>query len=199
LLGSAFLSARPELLGKRPDGRRAAAAALALVPYTLFLLAFHAVLDRRDRRRTSAEVVPGIWLGGYLGRHAPPAAVDLVIDVASELPRAPGTRGLDYLALPCLNRRTPSTAQTRRVVDRAAAHRGAVLVYCGAGKGRSAAVVVAVLMARGQAATVAEAEALIRRVKPAVGLHPGQRRLVESLTPARAAERGSRAASGTPR
>jgi hypothetical protein len=191
LLAAAFFSGRPALLGKDPQGRYALPARLILLPYWLFLDLFHRLMDRRDHRFTAVEVAPGLLLGGYPGARPLATGVDLVVDVASELPRAVATRELEYLYVPCLNRRAPEAAALSRALPRLAAHRGRILIHCGAGKGRSAALAAAVLMARGEAESLDEAERLIRALRPGVALHPPQRRLVEELLTAFHAGHGS--------
>lgn len=181
LLAAAFFSGRPALLGKGPKGRRHLLARLLLLPYNLFLDLFHRLMNRRDSRFTAVEVAPGLFLGGYPGARPLPSEVDLVVDVASELPRAPASRGLDYLHVPCLNRRAPDGAVLSGALPGLARHAGGILIHCGAGKGRSAALAMAVLVARGDAETLAEAEKLLRRLRSGVSPHPVQRRLVEDL------------------
>ena len=56
-------------------------------------------------------------------------------------------------------------------------------VHCAVGHGRSAALVAAVLLARGRAASVDEAEAQMRQKRPRVGLGPSQKALLNRLLP----------------
>jgi protein-tyrosine phosphatase len=63
---------------------------------------------------------------------------------------------------------------------------GPVLIQCAAGRGRSATLVVAVLLVRQVVADVPSSEALLRSIRPGVALTAVQRRLLEQVAmPAR--------------
>jgi protein-tyrosine phosphatase len=130
-----------------------------------------------------SEVRPGLWIGRRpLGGEIPEAA-RLVIDLTcefGELPAAIGDRR--YVNLPTLDAGTPDAAQFRAAVREALGCEGGVYVHCALGHGRSALFVAALLMARGDADSVEDAEARIRAVRPAVRLNGLQRRFVERWT-----------------
>ncbi len=181
LLGLAFLTDRPSMLGKLPDGTRSLVRRLALAPYTLFLTLFHRIAGRYDERERPLEVVPGVFLSGRARPSSIPPGLELIVDVASELPALVRPGEVDYVRVSCLNRRVPILAEACQALRRLEQAGGPVLVHCGAGKGRSAALVAALLLRRGFAADVDTAEEILRRVKPGVRLHPAQRRFVDRL------------------
>jgi len=62
-------------------------------------------------------------------------------------------------------------------------------IHCAQGRGRSAAVAAALLIRKGLAADVDEAERMLRAARPSIRISPAQRRLVAKisrLSPARA-------------
>jgi protein-tyrosine phosphatase/membrane-associated phospholipid phosphatase len=117
------------------------------------------------------EIVHGVWLGRLPGgidhRHALwTSVVDLTAEFSA--PRRVPTR-----AVPMLDLAVPPPAQLRRAARAIAAqHRqhGAVLVHCALGYSRSAAATATWLALAGHAASIPEAIALIRRVRPEIVL-----------------------------
>src|SRR5262249_39640038 len=90
--------------------------------------------------------------------------------------------GRNYLCLPTLDNTAPEEGAVREMVAVLAGTTSAVYIHCAAGHGRSATVAAAVLLARGLASDVKEAEALLRKARPGVRLSPEQRHLLERLT-----------------
>jgi hypothetical protein len=137
------------------------------------------------------EVAPGVWLGRspFRGERAP--EVDVAVDVAAEIATpAPRVAPARYLSLPTLNKRAPEPEALLDVMRELAGGERRVFVFCGAGKGRSATVAAAILIARRLAVTPEEAEARLRDVRPGVRLHPPQRLALRRVS--------SRFSSGSP-
>lgn len=83
--------------------------------------------------------------------------------------------------MPTLDTAAPEYAAFAEAARWAAAHAGPVYVHCAAGHGRSAALAAGILVLRGAASTVDEAEALLQKARPLVYLHRAQRLVVERL------------------
>ena len=178
---SAYALRRPRLLGKRPDGRLAWWAYLALGPvFAVLAVVWH--LQRRLRRETAShEIVPGLWLGRRPLRGEIPPGVRLVVDLTAEFAVARGVIGQrEYVCLPTLDGLAPSQAEVEAVLARIEAC-GVVYVHCAMGHGRSALVVAAVLLRRGVVGSVPEAERWIRAWRPGVRLKGIQRRLLARM------------------
>ena len=178
-LGYAGLGARPFL--KNPRGRHHPLATIVLAPY--MAIAWLVLLGLRLRDEEGHhEVRPKLYVGRRpLWKRELPADVTLIVDLTSEFP---GLRpeGVDYICVPTLDGSAPTdVAAVRELVEKIRAHEGAVYVHCAAGHGRSVAIVASVLVAEGRASSMEEAVALIRRVRPAVGLSRSQRALVRAL------------------
>ena len=107
--------------------------------------------------------------------------IGAVIDVSGELPETPlitRNPAIDYLAMPLPDNSGPTPQQMQQCVAFARRHMDAgvpVLVHCSFGHGRSAAVCAAVLLDRGDAHTLEEAEARMKTARPSVSLSRRQR------------------------
>jgi protein-tyrosine phosphatase len=134
------------------------------------------------RSRTYDEVVPGVFLGRRPYRRELPPGVATVIDLTAEFPVARGVAvGRRYVCVPTLDRMATPDAPLARLVASATDWNGPVYVHCASGHGRSAALVIALLVARGSAPDVMTAEAMVRRARPHIRLAPSQRRAIEAV------------------
>jgi protein-tyrosine phosphatase len=179
-LGYAGLGARPFLKG--PHGKRHPIATVVLAPY--LVIAWLVLLALRLRKEAPYhEVRPRLFIGRRPLRTSElPEGVSLVVDLTSEFPRI-HPKGAEYLCLPTLDGSAPhDLEEAQRILERVLAHDGIVYVHCAAGHGRSAALVASVLVSEGRAANVREAVALMRGVRPGVGLSKSQRNFVRVLT-----------------
>ncbi len=182
LLALAYVAARPSLLGKQPDGRLAWWALLGFAPVLLLLWTIWHLQRWFSREPPCQEVAPGLWLGRRPFAHEVPADVRWIVDLTAEFPASRGLlAGRDYLLVATLDGLAPEEAAFRAAVNHVAALASPVLVHCAMGHGRSATVVAAVLLARGIARDVREAEEQLRRVRPRVRLNAGQRRLLRRV------------------
>jgi protein-tyrosine phosphatase len=92
-----------------------------------------------------------------------------------------------YICLPTLDRGVPDVAAARAALDEAAQVAragGVVYIHCAQGFGRSAALVAAILVRRGECRDVGEAEARLKSLRPGVRLTRQQRAFVTELTAA---------------
>lgn len=179
-VGLGYLGLGPGVFGKRADGTLRA-------PHFLLLLPYHVVAwlrvrwdAWRHREDPWHEVAPGLFLGRIVEAHALPPGTRVVVDLTSEFPASAATRdGRDYHCLPTLDTSVPRYADFARLARLVAAHEGPIYVHCAAGHGRSATFAAAILIARGEASEVDEAEAKLRATRPTVHLHRGQRAMVQ--------------------
>jgi hypothetical protein len=165
VVGCAYATGRPRLLGK-VDGRISLASRLLLAPYRAGARATWR-LHGRDAAPV-AEVVRGLAIGA---RPAPRIlerlGVGAVVDMTCEVAAVATPRGVAYLNVPALDLVAPSAEQLAGAVAFATEHRArGVYVHCVLGRGRSAAVAAACLLAWGEAATIEEAVAMVRRARP---------------------------------
>lgn len=180
-MGAAYYGSAGRVFGKRPDGGMDGPLVLLMLPFLLVNWTTWHLQRLFDRERPVCEVSPGLFLGRRLFEGELPEAVTLIVDLTAEFPKLRYAEKRAYLCLPTLDAFVPDEEAFLGVARQAAAHEGGVLVHCANGRGRSAALVAAVLLAKGAARSLAEAEALIVKARPSAAFHPAQRALLERL------------------
>jgi protein-tyrosine phosphatase len=133
-------------------------------------------------------VAPRIWVGRRAGAWELPPDTRLVVDLTCEMwcPRGVGD-DRRYVCLPTLDGTAPGPAALEALLRHARDETGVIYIHCAQGRGRSAALAAALLIARGTAADVDQAEATLRKARPSVRLNPAQRAWVARLIRASAA------------
>jgi protein-tyrosine phosphatase len=182
ILAAAYAGLGPRVYGKRQDGRMAWWAVLPLLPYLLLTWVSWHIQRLLSREPCCNEVAPGLWIGRRVFAKELPADVSLIVDLTGEFPEPRGVRaGRSYICLPILDALVPGERPLRELVERIAIWPGAIYIHCALGHGRSAMVAAAVILKRELAADAKQAEALVRKARPAVRLNPSQRRLLERM------------------
>jgi protein-tyrosine phosphatase len=175
LVSVAYLKNRPAMLGKRTDGTIKAWALLLLGPYFLLTWAiWHA--DRILRREDCAnEVAPGLWVGRRPLAGEVPVGVRVIVDLTAEFPAVRAVREHPgYVCVPVLDGGVPEGRVFGALIGRLEGETG-VYVHCASGHGRSGMLAAALLMRRGIAGSVDEAEVELRRGRAGIRLNRGQR------------------------
>jgi protein-tyrosine phosphatase len=154
-------------------------------------------------RRGSAvvnEVAPGLFLGARLFPGEAGAlrsrGVTVIVDLTSELPPAGvfAAAPFERYAVPTLDRAPPPPAvfdEAVRWIAARIASGHAVYVHCAFGRGRSATIAAAVLVALGRARDAAEAVAMVTAARPAVSIKGEQLAALEGFVVRRAAGGGA--------
>jgi protein-tyrosine phosphatase len=164
IVAGIYLRGRGELFQK-VDGRMPRTVVALLGPYLVAAWLNSRWWTRNEKG--AVEIAPGVFVG-RAARRAERAAqgVASMVDVAAELPV--DTEGVVYRCVPMLDLLVPTVEQLEAGVQAVAElkdHRP-TLVCCALGYSRSAAVVVAWLVASGKAASVKEAIGLARARQP---------------------------------
>ena len=135
----------------------------------------------RRKCRPWDAVTPRVWIGSALREREATAVlradVKAVLDVTAEFSAPRAFRNVRYRNVQVLDLTAPASEQLNEMVEfitRESAC-GIVYVHCKIGYSRSAAAVAAYLIARGAAANVDEALALLRKVRPTIVVRPEAR------------------------
>jgi protein-tyrosine phosphatase len=169
------------MFGKRADGQISALHMLVMLPYLALVWTFFALKLAGLRKEPCWQwVAPGIYLGRKPRAGEVPADVATVVDLTCEFPEnAQVVKQARYVCLPMLNRHVPSDDDFARLIADLVHHNAPLYIHCGAGRGRSAMVAAALLIQRGLASDVEQAEAMLVQRRPGVALHPCQRLLID--------------------
>ncbi|EYF01426.1 dual specificity protein phosphatase family protein [Chondromyces apiculatus] len=190
LVGTAYLTARPSLLGKRTDGTLALSTLLPLAPYLLLTWGLWHLVRLCDGNPPAHEVAPGIWVGRRPFFHEIPAGVRLIVDLTAEFSATASIRRaaahptsalhpldaprLTYQCVPVLDGAAPSPEALLALLQRLHDQEG-IYLHCASGSGRSAMVAAGLLLSRGGAADIDDAEAQLRARRRIVRLNAAQR------------------------
>ena len=175
IVGIAYFGAGPGIF-RKAGGRLPLSTRVLLGPC---LVGQHlSLLYYRRQCRPWDEVAPGVLIGRRLSDGEAAAAVRVgvtaVLDLTSEFSEASPFLRLPYCNVAILDLTAPTPDQLRTAVAFIAQHAttGTVYVHCKIGYSRSAAAVGAHLLAAGQAGTVGDAEARLRRARPSIVIRP---------------------------
>ncbi|MBX3247802.1 MAG: hypothetical protein KF901_11535 [Myxococcales bacterium] len=171
----AYLALGPGLFGKREDGSRAVWGYVVAGPFFV-AVALARLLQRAITREAPwDEVAPDLYVGRPVTLAALPERAATVVDLTAELLEAREVRdACHYVCLPVLDGTAPSPEALAELARRALASPAPHYVHCAAGHGRSAMLAAVLLVARGEASDVGDAERLMKRARPRVRLTRAQ-------------------------
>jgi hypothetical protein len=177
LVAAAYAVRSPRLFGKRHDGSMGGLRWLLFLPFQIITAVTHRIESGMGRYAAWNEVAPGLYVGRRpRGAHELPDGLTRVLDLTCEFAEHPAIRALPgYRAMPVLDASVPPLADLTALINEVAADPAPLLVHCAQGRGRSAAVMCAILVARGVEPDIALALARIRAARPVVRLHAAQR------------------------
>jgi protein-tyrosine phosphatase len=171
-----------QVFGKRPEGTLPWWSLMLLLPYLLLTWGLWHLQRWLSKEPCHHQVTSNLWLGRRALRQELPEGVALIVDLTAEFPIPPGVNnGRTYLSVPTLDSSVPERRDFEQALQAILDCKGGVYIHCANGHGRSATLVLAVLVASQHIARLEEAEAFLKQVRPGIGLHPQQRRLLETL------------------
>jgi len=187
IVAAGYLRLGPRVMGKTHVGDFSWWSRVLLLPFRLFVLFGWYVGRAITPGPASAEIMPGVWLGRRVSASELPPGTGIVIDLTSEIavPRRVRDETRRYICLPTLDRGVPDVTAARAALNQAAQvarEGGGVYIHCAQGFGRSAALVAAMLIRRGESRDVDDAEARLKTLRPGVRLTRQQRAFVTELT-----------------
>ena len=176
--GYAFLGAR--VFGKRADGRLTGWLVFLLLPFFVMTWLLWHLQIAVSRERRAVEVVPGLWLGRRCYGHEMPEGIGMVVDLTAEFAETSAVRNRRrYHCMPTLDALVPSRQAFEATIKAIGASDEPVYVHCALGHGRSAMVVVAALLDRGQAASLEDAVQKVKQARPGMEINRVQRTFLQ--------------------
>jgi protein-tyrosine phosphatase/membrane-associated phospholipid phosphatase len=171
IVAAAYFGLGPGIF-RKTDGLLPLSTRLVLAP--VLLGQYFSLVYYRRQCRAWDEVAPGLLIGRRLTQTEAASAarqgVTAVLDLTAEFSEVTPFRATTYLNLPMLDLTSPTQDQLHRAIRFIAEEsaKGAVYLHCKIGYSRSAAVAAAYLLASHQAATVEQAVARLRKVRPSI-------------------------------
>ena len=198
IVGAAYGWFGAAVLGKRADGTISPWVVVLLLPYFLlawFAWTLHGWIARPER---SHEIIPGLWVGRRARAADLPDGIACVVDMTSEFWEPAAVRaGRTYLCLPTLDHHVPGEQAFSALVRQVAGLDRPVYVHCAHGYGRAAMLAAAVMIERGLASGLEDAEQILKQSRPKVHLARRQRELIRRVARASTTVKPSNAASGS--
>jgi hypothetical protein len=182
LVGAGYAGLGARVFGKRTDGAYPLWAKLIHLPYLLITLGVWHLLRVALPESPADQIAPGIWVARRPFHFEIPPDVRTIVDVTAEFSVAAGVRAQrEYICFPTLDGHVCDAAQFAETVREVAALDGGILIHCAQGHGRSAALAAALLIARGLAEDLEDAERRMTVARPRIRLKPSQRALVNAF------------------
>ena len=170
----AYLANWPQVFGKRKDGRRHILNQFALLPYLLYARSLWHLLRLLSREAPVNDLAENIRIGRRLLKRELPVDVDLIVDLAAELPRTHAAPG--YLSLPILDAGVPDYESLRLAIA-AISDSKRTYIHCAQGHGRTATLAACVLISGGMSASAAITQ--VQACRPRAHLNRVQRKFVQ--------------------
>ena len=159
-----------------------ASASIFLLPYFLLSWILWRLQTGLTHEPKVGQVAPGLWIGGRVGLEQLPDGVSQVIDLAAEFPESrrvvSSTR---YLSIPVLDGTPPPVDSLVNVAEQFAKSTSLIYVHCALGHGRSATMAAGILLFRGMAADVDDAEPIVRAARPRIRINRNQKAMLATI------------------
>lgn len=182
--GYAFLGAR--VFGKQKDGRLPLGNVVLLLPFLLVTWLLWHLQIALSKEPHHVEVAPGLWLGRRCYARELPPDIQTLVDLTAEFAEPSTAReGRVYLCLPTLDASIPTVSAFNDLVESIARSEAPVYLHCALGHGRSATVIVAVLVAKGIDTSLASAEQRVKAARPGIEINAAQQALLQQWWSAR--------------
>lgn len=171
-----------KIFGKQSNGKISLWAIALLLPY-LSLIWLIWQIKRLLIKPAYHQITPNIWLGRRVNIDELPEKINMIIDLTCEF-QEPNNLITDriYICHPTLDADAPEPDILQDLVrtmgDRPDRN---IYVHCALGHGRSASVVAAYLLITKQVASVEEAIAFLKNIRPRVNLNSRQQAKLAGL------------------
>jgi len=179
IIGLAYLSSSPRLLGKQKNGAMNPLPVLMLLPF--FVLAWFVwhIQIRMTREDRFNEIIAGYILGRRLLPKELPAKIRSVVDVAAEFYEPSEiVKMTHYINCPMLDGSGCDLESFKKLIDEIERSGNGTYIHCAQGHGRSATVMAGILIKKGLVSNPEEAEEYIKLRRPGIRINKTQKKLL---------------------
>ena len=183
LAGGAYVGLGKRVFGKHISGTMNPVNRFVMLPYLLVTWGLWHAQRVLSKEPPHHEIAPNLFLGRRCSVQKLPESTGLIVDLCAEFVEAKAVRThADYLCVPTLDAALPSAELFAQMVQTiaGASREKPVYIHCAKGHGRSAAVMIAALVATRTAASLDEAEQIVRGARRGVRINTSQRRGLEA-------------------
>ncbi|MDQ7825821.1 MAG: hypothetical protein RDV48_23670 [Candidatus Eremiobacteraeota bacterium] len=171
----AYFTRNGFIFGKRRDGRLGAFRVIVLLPFLLTIWLMWHILRALRPEPPCHEVAPGLFLGRLPLPGEVPEEVRVIVDMTAEhYEHAEVMKGREYILIPTLDGSAPGTDHFVAAMRHVLPAGGAMLVHCAEGYGRSAMCAAVIMVLKGAAKNIEEAEEIMRRSRSRVAIRSSQ-------------------------
>lgn len=186
----AYALNRPQIFRKR-QGRIPRSIRWLFMPVLVMAALYNRWARRRDPLPPLQQIEPGLWLGSRLGQGdrqwLEQAQIEAILDVTAEFDALDWSSSglqIDYLNIPILDHSVPTPSQCTQALNwlhRQHQQGKRVLVHCALGRGRSALILAAYLLAKSGQEDEQQVLARLQQTRTSVRLNGRQWRCLGLL------------------
>ena len=163
----------PAIFGKQPDGTIPVWVKMVHFPFFLYSAVIWQITRILSRENPYDKVEKDLIIGRRLRAHELPDGIVNCVDLTSEFEDPKSIReSTNYVNLPILDAGVPSPEGLISMLSQL--REGATYIHCAQGHGRTGLITLALLSARGRIRSFEEGFALLKQVRPGVGLNKTQ-------------------------
>jgi protein-tyrosine phosphatase len=182
LVALGYAGIGPGIFGKRRDGTLPLVRVLVLGPFLAVTWLLWMAGRLLSREPCCHEVAPCIWVGRRIVEGELPRGIQRIVDLTAEFQEPKGIRQRDlYWSMPALDASAPALDDLEHLLQTLHTESHPIFLHCASGHGRSAMVAAGLLIGRGLARDVPDAEAQLRRIRPHIRLNSRQRQQLKAV------------------
>lgn len=182
MLGVAYARHNASVFGKRADGTLSPGRVLFFLPYLLFTWGVWRLCLCLPEPKAH-QINDKLTVGRRLLGHERLDGITTVLDMTAEFAEPASIRdGVRYMSLPTLDACAPKTEVLLTAIRELNPDEH-VFIHCAQGHGRTGLGAIALLLHRGEADGIEEGLAILRNIRPGIGLSADQHACLQQCFP----------------
>jgi len=182
IIGVAYARHDSSVFGKQADGTLSPERVLIFLPYLLFTWGVWRLCLWLPEPKTH-QINDKLTVGRRLLGNERPDGITTVLDMTAEFTEPASVRnGVTYMVLPTLDACAPNPDILLSKIRELKADEH-VLIHCAQGHGRTGLAAIALLLHRGTVNGIEEGLAMLRNIRPGIGLSADQHACLKQCLP----------------